>query len=364
MTNCGTIKKKENVFFSCGVEFNGKLYIASSQNNELFEYDCKTEQLRYITCFEKEKDVAYLYRIAIIYKEEAWFIPQLADNIAIVNLNTFKINYIPLNYKWLDDPVTLKCTAAGIYKEHYLYIIPYDIDSVMLIDMDTKNIRVLDIMKNHNEKYCDAYYYNDYLYCIPWMAEDILKINVETGETQQLEWKFGKKQYSQTVVDYEKAEVWFTPAGAINIVKLDLVKNEWFSFPFLKSIENDIENYYGEIIGNKVFMFPFCSKKITAVNKNDLSICSYEYETETNVVPFFKPLYGNKFYFVIEYTNDLLYYNEGKNCFESKKLDLNIDYAFKKMRYKKMQNQIAEDNVVKETGIIGLRHYIKNVLEE
>ncbi|MBD9052719.1 MAG: hypothetical protein EGR23_03725, partial [Holdemanella biformis] len=53
---------KETPLLSCGVEFNGKLYIASAQNNELYEYDCKTEYLHYITCFEKEKDIPYLYR--------------------------------------------------------------------------------------------------------------------------------------------------------------------------------------------------------------------------------------------------------------------------------------------------------------
>lgn len=359
---------KETPLLSCGVEFNGKLYIASAQNNELYEYDCKTECLHYITCFEKEKDIPYLYRTCVVYKEKAWFIPQLAENIAVVDLNTFEIEYIPLKYKWIEDSVSLKCTAAGIYQSHYLYVIPCDIDSVILIDMDTKDIRTLDVRSNHEEKYSDAYYYNGYLYCIPWTADGILKINVATGETQQQEWQFGKKQYSQTVVDYEKEEVWFTPAQATNILKLNLEKEEWSIFPLLenqgKNVENYIGSYYGKIIGSHVFMLPFSSKKIIAVNKNDGSVNSYEYDMEKDTIPFFKPIYSNKLYAVIEYTNSLLLYNEKRDCFEKKELNLIIDNALKKMRYEKMQSKIIHDGIAKETNFAGLKQYIKNILGE
>lgn len=358
---------KETPLLSCGVEFNGKLYIASAQNNELYEYDCKTECLHYITCFEKEKDIPYLYRTCVVYKEKAWFIPQLAENIAVVDLNTFEIEYIPLKYKWIEDSVSLKCTAAGIYQSHYLYVIPCDIDSVILIDMDTKDIRTLDVRSNHEEKYSDAYYYNGYLYCIPWTADGILKINVATGETQQQEWRFGKKQYSQAIVDYEKEEVWFTPAAASKILKLNLKKNEWRTFPYGERKEecadDYIESFYGKIFNGKVFMFPFSCKEIISIDREKNSISRYDYHCEMVKIPFFKPIFSTKLIDVIEYTNQLLYYNEQRKCFEQRDLKLIIDKEFTEMRCKKMQIQINNNQAVKENYMVGFRQYIQYVIE-
>ena len=93
------INKVEIPSFACGAEYEGKLYIASEINNMLYENDCAKNELSSIAYFEKEKDTEYLYRLCILNKEKAWFIPQTAENMAIVDLKTFLIEYIPLSYK-------------------------------------------------------------------------------------------------------------------------------------------------------------------------------------------------------------------------------------------------------------------------
>lgn len=367
MVNNKEINKMEIPFFSCGVEYEGKIYIASAQNNDLYEYDCSTNELRFITFFEKEKDMEYLYRTCILYKEKAWFIPHLAENIAVFDLKTFTIDYIPLNYKWIEKSYVLKCASAGVYQDHYLYIIPYDIDCVTLIDMDNKSVRVLNNIRDHGEIYSDAYYYNGYLYCLPWTAESILKIDVISGEKQRLEWRFGKKQYSQAIVDYEKEEVWFTPAGASKILKLNLKKNEWRTFPYGEKKEecadDYIESFYGKIFNGKVFMFPFSCKEIISIDKEKNSISRYDYHCEMVKIPFFKPIFSTKLIDVIEYTNQLLYYNEQRECFEQRDLKLIIDKEFTEMRCKKMQIQINNNQAVKENYMVGFRQYIQYVIE-
>lgn len=365
MTNSKDIERMETPLFSCGVEFKGKLYITSAQNNELYEYDYLTNELRYVTFFAKEKDMPYLYRTGIIYKGKVWFIPHLAENIAVVDLRTFAIEYIPLNYKWIEESFVLKCASAGVYKSHYLYIIPYDIDCVTLIDMDTKSVRVLNDVRNRGEIYSDAYYYDGYLYCIPWTADNILKIDVLTGETWRTEWTFGRKQYSQAIVDYEKEEVWFTPAEATEILKLNLNRNEWTAFPFRKSkdIDNYIDSFYGKIVNEKVFILPFSSKEIMSVDREGDSITKYNYNSEIVKTPFFKPIYSTKLFAIIEYTNQLLYYDQQSDSFEQRQLNLIIDKEFLDMRYKKMQAQIEKNQAVKEDCIAGISQYIQYVLE-
>ena len=55
MVNNKEINKMEIPFFSCGVEYEGKIYIASAQNNDLYEYDCSTNELRCILFLKKKK---------------------------------------------------------------------------------------------------------------------------------------------------------------------------------------------------------------------------------------------------------------------------------------------------------------------
>lgn len=361
------INKVEIPSFACGAEYEGKLYIASEKNNMLYEYDCAKNELRCIAFFEKEKDTEYLYRTCILYKEKAWFIPQTAENIAIVDLKTFLIEYIPLSYKWIEKSYVLKCASAGVYQDHYLYITPYDIDCVTLIDMDNKSVRVFNDVRKRGEMYSDAYYYNGCLYCLPWTAENILKIDVITGEMHRLEWKYGKKQYGQAIVDHEKEEVWFTPAGASKILKLNLKKNEWSTFPFEagneRGADNYIESFYGKILNGKVFMLPYSGKKIISIEKEKKSIYRYAYHCEKAKIPFLKPIYSTNLIAVIECTNQLLYYNEQRECFEQRDLKLTIDKEIMEIKFKKMQMQIGRNQLVWENDMTGINQYIQYIME-
>ena len=204
--------KKYKVPISCGVEYNGDLYFASVVGNDLFKYDIRTNELTYVLSFDKEKDSSYLYRCAKLYKNQAWFIPQCADNIAVVNLDTLDIEYIEIQFRWIENNIELKCCAAGVYKQNYLFVVPYDIDSLITINMQTKEQKVYYDVGSHNRKYIDAFYYNEKLYCIPWTAQKILEININNGERRTYEWPFNDRQYSSVLLDNVNKNIWFVPA--------------------------------------------------------------------------------------------------------------------------------------------------------
>lgn len=357
---------KEKPLFSCGVEFNNKLYLASVNNNELYEYDWDNDILRYVALFQNEKDMPYLYRTCILYNGKAWFIPQLAENIAIVDLVTFEMEYIPLEYNWIEEECTLKCASAGVYEGHYLYIVPYDIDCITLIDMDKKDIKVIHDIKKRGEWYTDAFCYKNHLYCIPWIADQILKIDISTGKIENLEWKFGQKQYSQTIMDHENATVWFSPAESDEVLKLELSCNEWSKIS-MEKFDNKIgrsglASFYGKIVGNKVFILPFKLNHILAIDRKNNEISTYNYENNIAKIPFFKPLYSNALYTIVEYTNLIFHYSKEKDTFEVRKPLIENDKNYIDMECEKMQLQLKNEGIVKERRVMGIEEFLEKVV--
>lgn len=50
--------------------------------------------IKYIKSFSKEKPCFAIHKTAFLYKNEACFIPQHGEYIAVVNLETFEIDYL------------------------------------------------------------------------------------------------------------------------------------------------------------------------------------------------------------------------------------------------------------------------------
>lgn len=364
MKNEDCIRERAIPLFSCGVEYENKLYLASVDSNELYEYDWVKNRLRYVLSFQNEKDMWYLYRTCILYEKKAWFIPQIAENIAIVNLETFQVEYIPLTYKWKNSNVALKCVSAGIYLNHYLYIVPYDIDCMMLIDMDNMDVKKIDDVSKEEEKYSDAFYYAGSIYCIPYTADNALKLDVVTGKIERIEWKFEKGQYSKAIVDYEEKTVWFTPSKARDVLKLNLRNGEWESIP-LKRCGNvgEINTEFGRIINENVILFPFNLDRIIVINKNNHLISEYEYENNLVKVPFFKPIFSDKLYAIIEYSNLIFFYDSDKDSFVMKRAFIDdYDGSYSRVRKEKMRLKLREEGIADERTFAGLKEYLDNII--
>lgn len=357
---------KIKVPFSCGVEYKGRMYLSALDRNELFQCDLENNELQYIASFENEDDKEYLYRTAILYQNEAWFIPNQADNIAIVNLDTYEIQYIPLQYNWINDVVLLKCISAGIYREHYLYVVPYDIDAVSLINMQTKELEVVNGVSAKNNAYMGAYFNNGFLYCIPWTAKYIWKINVESKDTQKLKWEYEEKQFSDVIVDEQSNEIWLIPTNLNSLVRLDqncnLVDEQPLEILNAKEVSREIKSYYGKMIENRIFIFPFNGNKVYAYDIEKKAVTAYDgLINDDKEIHFMKLIDGNGFFLIMENTSFIFFYNEKKGCFEKKEIFLESTESYRNMRCEKMDIRLKRKSFIIEKGIYELDEFLSIV---
>lgn len=355
---------KIKIPFSCGVEYKDRIYLSALDRNELFQYDLENNEMQYIVSFEKEDDKEYLYRTAILYQNEAWFIPNQADNIAIVNLDTYEIQYIPLQYNWINDVVRLKCASAGIYREHYLYVVPYDIDAVSLINMQTKELEVINGISAKDNAYMGGYFNDGFLYCIPWTAKYIWKINVESKEKQKLKWEYKEKQFGDVIVDEQSNEIWLIPADLNSLVRLDpkcnLIDEQPLEILNAKEVSREIKSYYGKMIENRIFIFPFNGNKVYAYDIKKKDVTEYDgLINDDKEIHFMKLIDGNGFFLIMENTSFVFFYDEKKDCFEKKEIVLNLTENYRCIRLNKMEVQIKGKNNIYEKTSGELSDFLK-----
>lgn len=352
---------KAEVKFSCGAECNGKTYLASVEGNDLYEYDSASGKLTYVNFFEEEKDTIYLYVRAIAHNKYVWFIPQTADNIAVVNTDTYSIEYIKLPYTWMEDSVYQKCASAGIFNGHFLYIVPYDIDSLIIIDMDTREMKVYSDICSKNKKYIDAYYNDGNLYLVPWTAENMLQINVETGDKRELAWKWGKKQYSSAKADYQSNTVWFAPAGADSILVYDILMGEWLKIAYNK-ISSPHTEYINsndiKIYGEKIFILPFEAENIISIDRNTKKVNYYPYGTSEASIPFFKLIDNCDMCAIIESTNQMFSYDMEKDLFYQKNIVVETKKSIEHITVNKINKKIKEKEKIMESQFVLLESYL------
>lgn len=357
------MKVRANIAFSCGIEYKGYLYIASGFGNELFQYDIEKQELKYLMDFEKEKDTGYLYRCIVLYKNKACFIPQCAENIAIVNLDTLETSYIPLQYKWIQTKIKLKCSGAGIFEDHFLFVIPYDIDALMIVDLETLETKCYYDISDNTEPYIDAVYKEGFLYCIPWMAEKILQINLETEERKMLDWPYKRMTYSEAIWDEEKGSMWLIPSKASYLIKYNIEKKEIQKIQIdneTNSDGQDLKYYYGARHLSKIFVFPFKKEHVVAYDMESKQIRHYNFELPEVLTPFFKPFGNNALWGVIERTNRLYWYNEEKDCFDTFPLSADYDEAYQKKIQSRLKEQLKQnENIIMENQVQRLQDFLE-----
>ena len=134
------IKIKETYYF---VPFNDK---------RLYKMD---ENLQNLTCLKgfDEKRENGLYIGIAYYEDRLFFIPKMAEKIAVFNLKTEEIKYITFKN---DEKTNSKFSKFLNYhvEERYLYLIPYDYSEIVKLNMDSGCIQKIKIGKKTARKIC------------------------------------------------------------------------------------------------------------------------------------------------------------------------------------------------------------------
>lgn len=281
------MNKKMKICFSAGIKYNGIYYLSAIHMNALFMYDEKKDKLTFLTSFEKENKSEYLFLKAFLYKNEAWFIPYQAEYIAIVNLDTFVINYIPLRYR-------KECDNKGKYinilyfNEKYLCLIPWTIDTVVIIDLQNKTTMAYYDIGNQRKSYQSAIFFDNKIYFFPWNAKDILVLDLITNEQMKLHLTEREENFGEVIYDKKTEHLFHAPAKQ-NYILIDSLKDKT-----CKKIGLDFENdgnyktFYASEKRDDIFFWGHEKNIVLKMNKNDNKVKIYPIildSTKKNLFP-------------------------------------------------------------------------------
>lgn len=239
--------------FFAGVEYNNKLYFSAYNHNGLYEMDLIEKKIKLVMVF-KEKQITMLHRAAFLYKNNAWFIPQSGEYIAKVNLNTFEIKYLKFSYVLKDENSKniYHAFVCGKKVGKFLYLIPRSIDTLVVINMETDEVReIRSVINPQQEITMDGLVEKDDVFIFFKKAGYYRKIDLKTENISDYDLSVGVC----SVVGH-KENLWILTEESKALIKYDINKGQ-----INNKIELEgIDKYNGNIENDdKVIFLPFKS---------------------------------------------------------------------------------------------------------
>ncbi|MCI9560277.1 MAG: hypothetical protein HFG52_13840 [Lachnospiraceae bacterium] len=323
--------------FNAGVEYKENVYASSVYINGLFELNLITGQLRYIKKFEKEKVCFAIHRIAFLHGCEAWFIPQNGEYIAIINLETFSIQYIKPLFQQINEKAVEKINcvyySGDIIEDRYLYLIPTNIDALLLIDMDTKELYPYYNISTPKEYFLYGTYVDHSIYLPPYTGRHLLKVDLKSNKRTRLPWEYPFGAYAELIAYHNR--LWASPFDSSSLLGINMDTNEINKIP-LESFY-DSECKYEQIIikHDLLFMIPFQSDKVLVfdIARNKLSQIVLGEELLKNGNNGATRIYSKDNLILACYKqNYLLIYENDKNSFREIKIHMEWHQLLKEMK--------------------------------
>lgn len=321
--------EKIGLRFNAGVEYQGKLYASVVGINGLFQLDLGTEKIVYVKRFSEEGTCFALHRCCFLYGNEAWFIPQNGKYISVVNLETMEIEYINPPYRRTNKEAVSDINAVyysgGMIEDRYLYLIPTNIDTLLLIDLKSRSLYPYYNVTRADEYYLYGGYENGCIYLFPYTGKEIVEINLRTDMRRRYEYKYEMQMYGYALK--HNGKYWFCPYVSDHVLMLDI--NTMETEKILLGKVYDEECTYEEIITyeNNLFLIPFESDKILTLNDEKMvSAIPLEDRWLENKKNGFISLYSQSNMILASYhKNTILIYEKEQNAFRS--VALRIEFA-------------------------------------
>ena len=276
------IDKKGYVTFYAAAEYNGKLYIADSNNKGLLEYDLTTKETIIKNVFMAENYMNN-YGQAFTYMNEVWFIPlRDYERIAIYNVENNKIDYLEIpkskhkcEYIPFTDFIIKDCyvymtpahydsllkidlknrsifrisigveeysgsgypiTTASILKENKIYICPFNNNKFIIYNTDTDSIEKIISLKDKNA-YTNIFFYREKLYLVPLKISEgltLLDWNNDVEEKKEIKCSSDYSDYECLGSVVDETGVMFFPNKGEAIVRYNYINEnvEYLKFEF------------------------------------------------------------------------------------------------------------------------------------
>lgn len=343
--------------FNAGVEYNGKIYASAIHVNGLFQLDLYTHEVIRICKFTEEESCYAIHRKAFLYEHEAWFVPQNGKYIAVVNLDSFEIEYLNPIFNKINKCAVSRTNAmyysGEIIEDRYLYLVPANVDTLLLIDLKTKELYPYYNVQEGDEYFLYGIYIEGYVYLFPINKNRIIEINLRTDERKQYTWKDSAFVYKQVIYFNEK--LWFSPFDSKNILIFDLVKKGLESIPLGEFYNPKFT--YDEIAveEDNIFFIPFQADKILKynINKGEFSEIYLERKLLENGVNGFTRIYSKDRTILTSYSNSVILIYD-KYC-----------ETFQKIKIRIKKNMLEFDEFLRgdiyEEKLMGMNYYVLNI---
>ena len=241
-----------------GVEYHGKIFYAENGINAFCSYDLDTKQVQFIDIFANEDLKGELFCDVVLYKDSIWFIPAMATHIVCVDLKTQSMRYFDIPYyqkSWQEDDYHRVYSETVMISNRFLYCLPYDIDTLLVIDLETMEFTpIYDVQQCCDKKHSltGGYKWKDEFLLFYSNCSNYKSIGIRSNEWINKKYTFSKigKYYSPVMFDNK-------------ICMIDGISNEIIVFSpgeQEKRIEIPTENnaYYGYMtFGKDILYFPF-----------------------------------------------------------------------------------------------------------
>lgn len=283
-----------DIGIAAGIEYHNKIYFSAYVINGLFELDINTGITKFIKRFDKEESRFAIHREACFYGDIAWFIPQMGEYIAIVNLKTFEIEYVDLIWNRKNN-MGIKYAPSAYYSlvnvgKKKVFLIPSILDVPLLIDMEKQEIEpYYNIIDVDNELYLFGAYDEEYIWMVPKIGNKIIKIDLNNHETEKIECIGKREGYSG--ITYFEGTLWQAPYNTDSIQKINVkeFKSENIEPNSINLIEEKCENIIN--VGNDIWFLPCFSHHIVKYDNHKKNVAYIEIEKDL--------LYENAVYYRI-----------------------------------------------------------------
>lgn len=257
--------------FYAGVRYGDRIYFSEfSSLKGLFSMNHKGGEVKFLKTFEKETAVSRLHRMAFLYGHEAWFIPEEAEYIVCLNLETLDMDYykVPCHMKSaikIHGDYSIY-TSGFVLKERYLCLIPGEIDTALVIDMESHKMHPFyDAVDPRNERIADGLVIGENLYLLPERGKYYTEINLVTGKRNIL--TRTDREFVPGTVCRAGEKIWFAPWEKGDIVCRNISGGN--ESPVCLSEEGNL--YYGMIDANQGIIFlPYRASGFLIVDKSTL----------------------------------------------------------------------------------------------
>lgn len=169
------------------IKVNNEYWFITHKNRCLYRMNIEEGTVKIETALGRA-DGSFQFSDITYYKDKLIITPRKADEIYVYNLKTKQKNEIRIDFQ--KEFIGSKFNST-IQRDNYLYLIPYNYNSIVIFNLETENYEIVSISENDHDNqqyFCweKAVMVNEYIY-IPYKSQkSIIKFDIRTNSYEKI----------------------------------------------------------------------------------------------------------------------------------------------------------------------------------